>query len=124
MGRRLYSKAMRRFLYSIASPWVEGMSQSSRTAEEAAPCPPATRLIVLLALGPRRQWQQLWAILRQAAYSWTDTEVEEKWKRLTIMDNGYGRHGALPGKAQSSSYRPGPIHALRILADFPSRIIS
>ena len=52
MGRRLYDETMRSFLYSIASPWVEGMSQSSRTAEEAAPCPPATRLTILLALRP------------------------------------------------------------------------
>jgi len=59
MGRRLYVETMRRFLYSTASPWVEGMSQSSRTAEEAAPCLPATRLTTLLALHHRCQWQRL-----------------------------------------------------------------
>jgi len=59
MGMRLYDKTMRRFLYSIANPWVEGMSQSGQVADAAAPCPPATRLRILLALRPRRQRQQL-----------------------------------------------------------------
>jgi len=66
MGRRLYVETVRRLSYSITSPWVEGMSRSSRTAEEAAPCPPATRPTILLALRPRRQWKQLQAIVRQA----------------------------------------------------------
>jgi len=67
MGRRLYDETMRRFLYFIASPWVEGMSRSSRTAEAAAPCPPATRLTILPVPQPRRQWQQFEAIVRQVA---------------------------------------------------------